>query len=236
MMVGGAVDEAVNANMFAKIKTGEYLPWEQVEEKARMVYDRRIKEALEGDGILFKEKELIEGRQVTIDAGLAKVLRMSKLHFGVVAPKLNPLHVQRSIYVPLDGWPFDIGGVIDLQEVDLTIRDTKVKDKAPGADFAYEDDQLTNYGMLEYLISGNLVKLVYDCRIATKVVKYHPAETTRTPEDFEVMLTRIANACDGISKGVFYPAKESDWWCGKYACGYWGSCKYVKRSRYSIAA
>jgi PD-(D/E)XK nuclease superfamily len=231
MIVGGAVDETVNANMLHKIKTGALLSWQQIEQKTRDAYTIRIAESLKEEGILFKQAELIDGERETIAEGLAKAARMSKLHYDSVAPKLNPLYVQRPLFVELPDWPFDIGGIIDLEETDGTIRDTKVKDKTPSQGFADDDDQLTLYAMLEYLTSGALPKLVYDCLIDTKSIKYVPLETTRAVEDFDVMLRRIQVCCEGITKGVFLPARETDWWCGKYACSYWGGCKYVKRSK-----
>jgi len=156
---------------------------------------------------------------------------MSELHYNHAAPYIKPAYVQRALSVELPGYPFDLGGVIDLQEEDGTIRDTKVKDKTPSAGFADDDDQMTLYAALEYLHSGNLPKLVYDCLIDTKIEKYVPLETARVADDFDVLLRRIDAACNAIEKGVFLPAKETDWWCGEYSCWYWKSCKFVKRSR-----
>jgi hypothetical protein len=231
MIVGGAVDESINANMLEKIKTGSLMAWERLKEKTKLLYEIRISESLKEDGILFKQQELLDGEQETIKEGLQKVMRMARLHYDAVAPKLDPMYVQRPIFVELPDWPFDIGGIIDLQETDGTIRDAKVKDRTPSAGFADLDDQITIYSMLEYLTSGGLPGLVYDCLIDTKTIKYVPLPTTRAPEDFDVMLRRIAVMCDGITKGVFYPARETDLWCGEYSCGYWHGCRFVKRSK-----
>jgi hypothetical protein len=169
--------------------------------------------------------------EAAIAEGEAKAVRLAFMHAELVAPTLNPIYLQRPLSIEIPGYPFDIGGILDIQEFD-SVRDTKTKGKTPPKDVADTDDQLTVYAMLVYLTDGTIPqKLVLDCLIDTKTPKYVAFETTRTEEDFNVLLRRISVACDAIESGVFLPARESDWWCSEFSCGFWQSCKYVKRSR-----
>jgi hypothetical protein len=74
-------------------------------------------------------------------------------------------------------------------------------------------------------------RLIFDCLVDNKIPKYAPFESTRTEEDFDVLLRRITAACIAIDAGAFIPAKETDWCCSPDWCSFHGSCKYVKRSK-----
>jgi hypothetical protein len=232
LIVGSVVDRAVTKNLFSKMTTGNLMPKDELHEFVMRDYARSISEANATDeGISYTQKELLEGKEEIIQEGKEKAVRLTLLHLEVVAPKLNPLYLQRALSVELPDYPFDVGGIIDIQEVD-SVRDTKTKAKAPSAGTADDDDQLTMYGLLVYMNDGIIPpKLVLDCLVDTKIPKYVPAETTRTEEDFNVLLRRIAVSCDAINSGVFIPARESDWWCSESYCSFWKTCKYVKRSK-----
>lgn len=232
MMVGIAVDNVVTFNLDKKAMSGELMEPDKVHELTLLNYRRAVKDAKESDaGILFKQSELLEGKEASIAEGEKKALRMTRLHSENVAMKLSPIHVQRALRVELPGYPFNIGGVIDIQEID-SVRDTKTKNRTPVKDIADIDDQLTVYALLVYFNDGAIPpRLILDCLIDNKTPVYKPFESTRTEADFDVYLNRIAVACEAIEAGIFVPARESDWWCGKDSCGYWPNCKYVKRSQ-----
>jgi hypothetical protein len=233
MIVGGVVDKAVTKNLEAKMTTGQLLGRDELREFVMREYAAKIaEESEEGkEGIGFTEKELLEGKDESIQEGKEKAVRLTLLHADVVAPKLNPLYLQRHLSVELPGYPFDIGGILDIQEVD-SVRDTKAKSKTPSKDAAETDDQLTVYAFLVLMNDGMIPpKLILDCLIDTKIPKYVPFETTRVEEDFNALFERTSVACQAIESGIFMPARESDWWCSKDYCGFWQTCKYVKRSR-----
>ena len=232
LIVGSVVDRAVTQNLFSKLTTGKLLPHDELHEFVMRDYTKSIADANATDeGLSFTQKELLEGKEEIIQQGKEKAARLTILHAKEVAPRLNPLYLQRPLSVELPNYPFDVGGIIDIQEVNA-VRDTKTKAKAPSAGAADDDDQLTMYGFLVLMNDGMIPeKLVLDCLIDTKIPKYVPAETTRTEEDFNVLLRRIATSCDAIDSGVFIPARESDWWCSESYCAFHGTCKYVKRSR-----
>lgn len=236
MIVGRAVDDSVTLNLDRKMIKDQFMSIEEITDLVLDRYRKAIREARESDeGILLKKKEALAGKEESIIEGEKKAVRLAKIHAIEVAPKLHPIHLQRSLSVELPDHPFDIGGVIDIQEVDA-VRDTKTKGKTPPGTVADEDEQLTVYAMLVYLHDGAIPpKLILDCLIDNKTAIYRPFETTRIEEDFDVLLERIAVANYAIQCGVFLPARQSDWFCGEYQCGYWPTCKYVRRKHRPIS-
>lgn len=238
MLVGSVIHAVVASNLRAKIQSGMLLPVNEIIDMARAkfleaIVEANVKAESEGydGGIFFKQDELIEGKQATINEAERKVVRLSKLHAEVVAPKLNPLYVERPLHVPLPGYPFDLGGILDIEEFD-SVRDTKTKSKAPSKGDSYKEDQLTNYALLKFLNEGVIPpRLILDCLVDTKIPKYVPDESMRTEDDFDVLLRRIDAASSVIDKQAFLPARETDWWCGPDQCSFWEKCKYVKHSR-----
>lgn len=228
LFVGSAVDFAVTLNLESKMKTGKLLPIEKVAEYAEKEYSRRVSEVEE---IALKESEKEIGKDAAISSGRDKSIRLAKLHAIALAPSINPTHLQRSLRLELPGYPFDIGGVLDIQEEDC-VRDTKTSGKTPSKGIAETSDQLTVYGMLVMFNDGSIPsKLCLDYLIDNKNPITKSFFTERTEEDFDVLIRRIDVACAAIEGGIFVPARESDWWCSESACGYWNSCKYVRRSK-----
>jgi len=232
LLVGSAVDTAVTLNLDRKMMQGEFMALDVMDQLTTSVYRRLVKEAADGDaGILFKQDELLEGKDASIKEGEAKALRLARLHAQVVAPNLKPIYLQRPVSIKLPDYPFDLGGIIDIQEAD-SIRDTKTKNKTPPRTVADNDDQLTMYALLVMVNDGGIPpKLILDCLVDNKTPVYKPFETTRTDEDFDVLLRRLEAVHRAIEKGAFVPARESDWWCSGDCCGFHETCKYVKRWR-----
>ena len=228
LYVGDAVDYAVTLNLESKMQTGDLLPMEAVEEAASRKYDRRVSEAEE---IALKDDEKEIGRDAAIAQGRSKAIRLANLHAIELAPSINPTHLQRSLNLELPGYPFDIGGVLDIQEADC-VRDTKTAGKSPTKTIADTSDQLTVYGMLVLFNDGAIPpRLCLDYLVDNKKPIAKSIYTERTEDDFNVLLRRIDVACRSIESGIFLPARQSDWWCSESACGYWNQCEYVRRSK-----
>lgn len=232
LMVGTAVDKAVTLNLDRKMIHGAFLSGDEIRDITVRTFRRSVLDAKEGDkGILFRQEELLAGKDVAIAEAEKKAVRLALLHAREAAPKLQPLYLQRPLWVELAGYPFDLSGIVDVQEADC-IRDTKTKNRTPAKTVADTSDQLTIYALLSYYMDGAIPsKLVLDCLIDNKTPIYRAFATTRAQEDFDVLLRRLVAAWDAIEAGAFIPARESDWWCGRDWCGYWETCQYVKRSR-----
>jgi hypothetical protein len=228
LFVGSAVDFSVTRNLGSKLKTGNLLDIDESLRLAGMEFDRRIGEVEE---VSLKDSEKEIGLQAAIQEARDKAIRLSRLHAIELAPNINPTHLQRSLHVELPGYPFDIGGVLDVQEKDC-VRDTKTAGKSPSKSIADTSDQLTVYAMLVMFNDGTIPgNLCLDYLIDNKTPITKTFNTVRTEDDFDVLLRRIDVASMAIERGAFVPARESDWWCSESACGYWKTCKYVRHTK-----
>lgn len=227
LVTGIVVDNMVTKNLQTKMDIGSTIAADMLEEMTRIEFRKTFSRL----DISFSKEEIAEGEDKTIAQGEEKSVRLTLLHAAEFAPVINPTYLQRSLSVELPGYPFDIGGVIDIQEAD-SVRDTKTSGKTPSIDVADNSDQLTVYAMLVMLNDGAIpTKICLDYLIDTKTPKAQSFYTVRTEDDFNPLLERIGAACIAIEKGVFIPANESDWWCSEAWCGYWNSCKYVRKAK-----
>jgi hypothetical protein len=183
--------------------------------------------------IALNDEELKLGIKQAKGQGHDRSVRLAKLHSQEMAPHIEPTHLQREIKVVLEGHPYDLLGYIDIQEGTNAIRDTKTSGKTPPKDVADRDDQLTLYAMMACVNDGIIPKLLsLDYLIDLKTAPVSKSFlTTRMKEDFKPIIRRIEAASLALEKGVFIPARESDWWCNERWCGFHSNCKFVKRSR-----
>jgi hypothetical protein len=227
LVVGTATHKSVAVNLEHKIKTGNLLSLEEVQDTAR---DSLISNW--ESGIKLDEDEIKIGiKQVKADA-IDKSVRLSSLHARSTAPDLEPTYVERSWKIELKGYPLDLAGTLDIQEGSRVVRDTKTAAKSPVKTIADESLQLTAYALAVQVIDGSPINAVaLDYLIDTTIPKYQVFSSTRDHEDFKNLLLRIERATIAIQKGVFIPARETDWWCSKKWCGFWESCPFSKKPK-----
>lgn len=229
MVVGSAVDRAVNQNLEEKILTGELLPVEQIKDIA---HDSAEIEWNHGEVRLSDDEKKIGLAQAKADA-VDKAVRLAVLHAKHIAPRLQPTHVQRPWAIEVPGLPFDVVGTIDVQEGPHALRDTKTSGKTPAGGIADMSDQLTMYAMAVQVLDGVApVSVALDYLIDLKrgpVAKTFTS--TRNEDDFRVVLARLENAAEVIQKGAFTPAKPTDWVCSKKWCFFFSSCRYAKQTK-----
>lgn len=225
MIVGRSVDESVTENLGHKLKGEDLLPVEAV---ADFTAERFNQEWDKSEVSLTKE-EMEKGIKIVKGESLDKSVRLASLHASDMAPAINPTHLQRKMEVELTGYPYDLIGYIDIQEGDKYIRDTKTSGKTPAANIADKDDQLTIYAMMAKAIDKAIPEqLCLDYLVDLKTPKATTFYTSRDESDFNPMLRRIEVASIALEKGVFVPARETDWWCDQRWCGYWNTCPYIK--------
>jgi hypothetical protein len=239
MIVGSAVDDTVNENLGSKMGGNGLLPIEEIVDLAADSFDGRWKKAEEnaenniaGDAVVLTDDEKEIGFKKAKGQAKDKSIRLAQLHASEFAPIIQPTHLQRKVKVTLPNHPYDLLGYLDIQEGNRSIRDTKTSGKTPAADIADRDDQLTMYAMMVYKNDGEIPSfLSLDYLIDLKTPKAKSFGTKRTIEDCNVLLMRVETVSRGLEKGIFIPARETDWCCSPRWCGYFGICEFVKRSR-----
>lgn len=231
MMVGTAVDKATARNLENKIITGKLLTTDQVESIARDSFEIEWKLR---DRVLSQEERLA-GEAKTKGDGIDKSVRLARLHHQVIAPTINPTHIQRKWAISIPGFQFDLVGEIDVQEGAEAIRDTKAKGKSPNENEVHYSDQLTGYHLAVFVLDGFMVKKVMlDCVIDNKVPVAKVYTSTRDADDHRVFLNRVERAADIIEKGAYTPAQPTDWRCSKKWCGFFDTCKFAKRPKHFV--
>lgn len=226
--VGKGVDEAANSNLTSKIETKQLLPTPQVLDIARDA----VKHSFEEEGAMLMPDETNE--KTACDLAVDKAVRLTKAHATDLAPVLKPAFVQRRWTVEIPGFPFDIVGTRDLDEIDGTIRDLKTSGKSPAKNAAETSDQLTMYSLSKWVVDRTeppirvVLDTIVDLKRETKIVN---VESIRDKSDFRIMLNRIENAARVLESGSFTPARQTDWWCSLKFCSYATTCPYFRQPK-----
>jgi hypothetical protein len=96
---------------------------------------------------------------------------------------------------------------------------------------------LTAYGLAVKVIDRiDVGQVCLDYLIDTKTPQAKTYSSTRDADDYPVLLARIETATIAIPKGIFVPAREADWWCSAKYCGFYSTCRYVRRPKQFMAA
>lgn len=222
--VGSGVDLAVTANLTQKIQDGTLLSAEAVKDLAREGFQA----ALDRDGVLYSEEEAERGEDVVAGEAADKAVRLADLHHAELAPVIEPVAVQWPWSLALADYDLELVGTADVRE-DGRIRDTKTSAKSPTADAADKSLQLTAYAMAATVIEGRTPEVSLDYLVDLKTPKTVVLSSTRTDSDFAALLNRVAVIDDAITAGIFPPADPDSWMCSKRFCGFWSTCRYVRR-------
>jgi len=231
LIVGTGTHKGVDVNMQHKIQTGELLQAEQVADAAR----DGVNVAWE-QGVKLEPEELQKGIQLVRGEAVDKAVRLATLHHKEKAPRINPIHAERPFTLEIAGYQFDLAGRIDLQEAD-SVRDTKTSGKTPAATCAERSLQLKAYALAVKVIDGKAPSKVFlDYLIDTKTPKSESFSHEPDFEDFQAVLNRIEVIAAAMEKGVFVPVEPTHWCCDPKWCGYYATCRYIRRPKQFAAA
>ena len=222
--VGSGVDHSVTANLTQKIQDGTLLSAEEVRDLARDGFQR----ALERDGAMLSEEELERGEAAVAGDAADKAVRLASLHHAELAPTIQPVAIQWPWSLELADYDLELVGTADIRE-DGRIRDTKTTGKSPSADAADKSIQLTAYAMAATVIDGRTPEVTLDYLVDLKTPKTAVLSSTRDENDFAALLNRVSVINDAITAEVFPPADPDSWMCSKRFCGFYGTCRFVRR-------
>jgi putative RecB family exonuclease len=227
-ITGTATHKSVEKNLGHKIKTGELLPLEAVEEIAAA----SVNQVWDADGVLLSEEERDEGEAQLRGRTVDQAVALARLHHQEVAPHIQPLAVERTFKLVLPNHPVDVVGTIDVEEKDA-IRDHKCYKKTPRQDDVDRSLQLTLYGLAKKVLDGgaNPKRLYLDVMVKNKEPKVQVFQTMRSDEDYRCFLDRLDVVANAIAQGVFIPATPDNWRCSPKWCGYFDVCEYGARRR-----
>lgn len=229
--VGRAVDASATANYRHRIEHAEPLPAEAVVDLARDTLEREIESA----GVALTEEEARAGFAAVKGLAVDQATGGAFVHHAAVAPRRDPAHVQRRVELDLTGEDVGITCVVDLQERDGRVVDTKTSRRRPPADAADLSDQLSIYDLAIAVAENAPEDLVRPVALDYVVFRKGGAEplpplvSVRGAADRAQVALRMERALAVIRAGAFYPARPTDWWCSQEQCGYWTLCPFARR-------
>ncbi len=236
LVVGSATHATVARNLNNVIIRGSLLPREAVQDFAK---DDFIKE-WKALPIVLNQEERNQGIDKTRDIAQDVTIRLVTAHHYDVAPKLKPKQVERKWVLEAPNFPFDLSGAIDVDE-GSGIRDTKSRKSNLGQGEVDTSEQYTFYAFAKYILDGILIDYVAQDNLVKPTltrdayaISYY---STRTMDDFQVIMRRWEQANSIIKAGIYTPADPQQWWCSPSFCGFFadGSCPYANiKSRKAI--
>lgn len=137
--------------------------------------------------------------------------------FSELAPQFNPLMVEKELTAPLEGYPVELRGVIDLVEQDLSITDFKTATARWSRNRALHSRlQMVIYHLLFEKNFGNANSRQRFCVVYSRkgnTVRSQFMEVDVAAEDREHLFRVIEHVAEGIRDGRF-PRNEG------FRCGY----------------
>jgi len=227
LIVGTSTHATVARNLNNSIEKGTLLTKEAVQDYAR---DDFLKEWGESY-IVLNEEEAFQGLPKTKDKAQDETIKLVTAHHYELAPQIKPIQVERKWVLKAEGYEYDLAGCIDIDE-GKDIRDTKTCKINFGQRIIDTSEQYTFYALAKYLVDGEMPEFVHQDNIikpterrAAYCVTY---KSTRTTDDFKVVMRRFDQATKIIKAGIYTPANPQDWWCSTDFCGFAanGTCPF----------
>lgn len=221
---GQAPHRSIEADLGSKMKTGQLLPREQVQQIAVDHVNTAFKGEVSIDGE-FEGMSIKEAKAVC----QADVRLMAWEHHDRIAPEIDPTALELHVRVAFPELPVPYEGILDIIDAGEILRDTKTKRKAPEKNFAHTSEQLTVYWGLHSAYTHRPPRfLTHDVLWVTPGGKIdHKVQATeRNADDWQVKIRRSLSFLGALEKEIFVPAPVDSWACSPRWCGYTGICPY----------
>ena len=142
-----------------------------------------------------------------------------------IMPTVQPLSVEKTIIIPLEGFNYSISGTWDI-ETERGILDLKTRGKTPSQADVDRNLNLTIYALGKSVADGkypDYVGLIGIVRLKTP--KTFDLRGTRTIEDFNRLLLTVGKIKHAIDQGIFLPCDPGHWKCSQNWCSFFNDCK-----------
>jgi hypothetical protein len=219
--IGTGVHKGAEVNHRAKKITRKDEPLSVVQDAARDGYINACQE-----GVYFAPDE-VASAQKTLADGVDITTNLAKLYYGSLAPKVQPAIVEERLFLEVDELWLPFSGIVDVYTEDDWLPDLKTADKKWPNGRADTEIQATLYNELVAADTGHYpAKISFEVFTKSKM-EHHSFETTRTYDDFAILIEKAKILLKSIKAGVFPPAPPGNWACSSAWCGYFFSCPYI---------
>ena len=237
-LIGTGTHAGAEHDLRTKLASGEPAPLKDVQAAAADALEREWT----GGGCRLSAEEAILGDKVAKGQAKDMAVTLAGVYHENLTPVVQPIsarHIERPFLIILDNFPYDLAGLIDIQEAGC-VRDLKTSGKAKSQGEVDRSLQLTFYAMAVQVLDGTMpAKVVMDAVVKTKKPYTQTLESTRTDGDRNALMQRIEVAADVIAdakrRGAFLPTNPDNWWCSPAWCGYWGICPYGASQAKSVS-
>ena len=224
--IGSGVHKGAEVNFRSKMKTGEDLPLDAVQDAAAEGYDKALQ-----DGVFFSPEE-VPGARLAMAEGKDTVVSLATLFRKELAPTIMPAMVEERITLDLEGLPVPVVTVLDCYTVDKALRDLKTSGKRWPEDKAHTSPQPTLYRESIKAATGEYPeRCVFDVLVSNKTPVLQSIETTRSDEDLAILTRQFNIMLAGVNAGIFPPAQPDHWCCSMKFCGYYFTCPHIPAHR-----
>ena len=206
---GTSVHEALARNYRQKIETKFDLPAEDVVETFADNFDLGAADV--------ETMDILEPIGQVKDRGVRLVDKYQK----EVAPRIQPLHVERTMMAQFAGYDYGVKGTVDLIDDDNNLIDHKTTHKNHKDIWPGYRRQLSQYALLIAANKEPLKDTRLDILVATETPEIHHY---KVEPDLEHTLALLQNVGEGIKHGIFIPNRDS-FLCSRRQCRYWEACE-----------
>jgi hypothetical protein len=225
---GTSVHKGAEMNYHQKMNTHVDLPPSQVVEIAAATFDEKVK----NEGVFLNDEEQSIGEASVV--GAAKDTTVSLAHMMAVEslPKFQPAEVEVTQQILIPDGSHDLLGRIDLIDEREFIVDFKTSAKTKNQADIDTDAQFTFYALTYRAAKGKDPRgTIIENLVSTKVPKAVSFSTSRTNDDYQVLINRINRMLFALKAGVFMPAAPGSWVCSRKFCGFYRVCPLVNNKR-----
>lgn len=223
--IGSGMHKGAEHNHKAKLLTGKDEPLSACQDAARDEYRRLVFD----HGVFFPKDELPSAKK-QLSQGIDTTVGLTKSYHKNLAPQIQPLMVEKKIYLKDPDIEIPFAGIVDLLARPNWLADMKSAAKKWPENRIKTDIQVTLYRELVKAETGKYPsKMTIEIFTKTKDFGYQQLEAQRDKRDWILLKKRVQAMLKMIKAGCFPPCDPSHWICNPRFCGYFGSCCYTRK-------
>jgi len=231
---GSGVHGAAEENYKQKIKTARDLPKKQLIDAAVAAFE--AKKAKEG--FRLTPDEMSVGAGPSLERAKMDATKLTGTFAEKLAPQVQPKAVELFIKAGIPDTNIDLGGTIDVVDVQDEISDLKTSTRAKSQGEADASNQFSQYGLLYFAKTGIWPKkfhldVLVDYKRGPELVR---RTTGRDAKDYQTYINRLNVMLRSREAGIFAPAGVGAWFCSNKWCPFFHNCVFVNSERLAASA
>jgi hypothetical protein len=224
--IGSGFHKGAEVNHKAKLITHEDEPLSVIQDAARDGYVHAVR-----DGGVFFPVEQKASAKIQIADGLDSAVKLAEVYHRGLAPKIHPVLVEQEITLAHPDLPVPFMGIVDVLDDEHWLPDIKTAEKKWANGRADHELQATLYWALVYEKTGRPPKKLSFEVFTRSKMEHQSNETTRTAEDWLLLIEKAKLFLRTVEAGIFMPAQPGSWICSPNYCGYWWTCPHIPSHR-----